>query len=251
MKEQNKPQGDRFNQTKSKWSYVRFSALKPLTDVLEFGATKYKPFNYTKGLSQVEICESLLRHIIAYMEGANNDNESQLNILGHIQANAYFLEYNRLHHPELDDRFIEDVHKNKGCNNDITGGVINALQESLIGEERNNDVSINCEEEEPKDTYLDIQCDKYSLNNNFNKLLGVILNRHVSSDVKQLEIARLIKRRDNELNELSKRINKDNSKPKELSADEIIAMAKNNKERQKVNYAKNHKGIDLSPYERE
>ena len=96
--------GDRFNEGKPKWSLVPQSALIPMVRVLEFGANKYEPFNWTKGLSITEICESLKRHLDAFMEGEDNDPESGLSHIGHIQCNALFLSWMMENRKDLDDR---------------------------------------------------------------------------------------------------------------------------------------------------
>lgn len=97
--------GKRYNQGKPKWSLVPQSALLPMVEVLEFGAGKYTPFNWQKGLSVSEICESLKRHLDAFMEGEDTDPESSLAHIGHIQCNALFLSWMIKNKPELDDRF--------------------------------------------------------------------------------------------------------------------------------------------------
>ena len=97
-------QGDRYNNGKPKWSLVPQSALLPMIEVLEFGATKYEPFNWMKGLSVKEICESLKRHLDSFMEGEDNDKESELSHIGHIQCNALFLAWMMENRPDLDNR---------------------------------------------------------------------------------------------------------------------------------------------------
>lgn len=99
----------RFNSDKPKWSLVPQSALIPMVRVLEYGTTKYEAFNWTKGLSITEICESMKRHLDAFMEGENTDKESSLSHIGHIQCNALFLSWMMENRPDLDDRIhIED-----------------------------------------------------------------------------------------------------------------------------------------------
>lgn len=96
--------GQRNNEGKLKWSLVPQSALAPMVRVLEFGAIKYAPNNWKKGLSITEICESLKRHLDSFMEGEENCPESGLSHIGHIQCNALFLSWMKEHKPELDDR---------------------------------------------------------------------------------------------------------------------------------------------------
>lgn len=100
-------QGDRSNTGKLKWSLVPFRALEPMVDVLMFGAKKYAPNNWKKGLPYTEICESLLRHTYSFLNGQNRDKESRLLEVGHILCNALFLSYMALFRPDMDDRCTE------------------------------------------------------------------------------------------------------------------------------------------------
>lgn len=100
--------GMRFNKGKPRWGLVPQSALLPMVEVLEFGANKYDAWNWTKGLSVVEICESMKRHLDAFMEGEDNDKESGISHVGHIQCNALFLSWMLKNKPEFDDRWKEN-----------------------------------------------------------------------------------------------------------------------------------------------
>jgi len=75
-----------------------------MVKVLMFGATKYSAWNWTKGLKYTEICESLLRHTHAFLEGEDDDPESKLEHVGHILCNAMFLSYMFLFKKDMDDR---------------------------------------------------------------------------------------------------------------------------------------------------
>ena len=98
-------QGERFNDGKLKWSLVDFNAFAPMVRVLEFGAEKYASHNWKKGLPTTEVCESMLRHTYAYLEGEDIDKESGLSHIGHIQCNAMFL--SRMAYGEHDDRYVD------------------------------------------------------------------------------------------------------------------------------------------------
>ena len=98
---------DRFNKGKRNWGLVDFKSLEPMVEVLEFGAKKYSDHNWRKGLPHVGVAESLMRHLFAWLEGEDNDPESGLSHIGHIQCNAMFLSNYITNHPELDDRFKE------------------------------------------------------------------------------------------------------------------------------------------------
>lgn len=105
-RERDKSLGDRFNKGKPKWSLVPQSGLLPMVSVLEYGAIKYAPNNWKKGLSITEVCESLKRHLDAFMEGESVDPESGLSHIGHMQCNTLFLGWLMQNRPELDDRYI-------------------------------------------------------------------------------------------------------------------------------------------------
>lgn len=97
--------GLRSNNKKLKWSLVDYKALEPMVEVLEFGAKKYAPNNWKKGLPVTEICESLLRHTYDFLNGEDKDEESQISNVGHILCNAMFLSYMLQNKPELNDRY--------------------------------------------------------------------------------------------------------------------------------------------------
>ncbi len=97
--------GMRFNEGKARWGLVPQSALLPMVQVLEFGAKKYAAHNWMKGLSITQICESMKRHLDSFMEHENNDPESGISHIGHIQCNAMFLSWMMENRPDLDDRF--------------------------------------------------------------------------------------------------------------------------------------------------
>ena len=100
-----KEKGERQNEGKLRWSLVPHSALEPMVEVLEFGAKKYDDNNWQKGLPIREICESLQRHLYAFMEGEDNDPESGLSHIGHMQCNLMSLAWMKENKPEFDDRY--------------------------------------------------------------------------------------------------------------------------------------------------
>lgn len=100
--------GDRFNNGKLKWSLVSWKALEPMVEVLMFGAKKYSSWNWTGGLKYTEICESLQRHLNAFIQGEDDDQESKLSHVGHILCNAMFLSYMYLFKKDFDDRYIDE-----------------------------------------------------------------------------------------------------------------------------------------------
>ena len=96
--------GKRFNKGKFRWNLVDFPSLVPMVQVLMFGATKYSPHNWKKGLPITETIDSLYRHLNALNDGEDNDSESGLPHIGHILCNAMFLSFMLKNRPDLDDR---------------------------------------------------------------------------------------------------------------------------------------------------
>jgi hypothetical protein len=83
----------RYNDGKLKWSLVDYKSLEPMIRVLEYGAEKYSPDNWKRGLDKKEILESMMRHLASVLDGEENCPESGLSHIGHIQCNAMFYNY--------------------------------------------------------------------------------------------------------------------------------------------------------------
>jgi len=106
MQESEKPkeQALRYNAGKPQWSMVDFKSFEGMVRVLEFGAKKYAKDNWKKGLPVTQQCESLLRHMFAFMGGEDVDPETGISHIAHIQCNTMFLAYVMREKPEFDDR---------------------------------------------------------------------------------------------------------------------------------------------------
>ena len=96
----------RYNKGKLKWSLVDWKSLEPMVRVLEMGAEKYAPYNWTKGMPVTEVSESLLRHMFAYLDGEDTDPESGIEHLGNVMCNVMFLIHIMREKPEFDNRTI-------------------------------------------------------------------------------------------------------------------------------------------------
>lgn len=71
--------------------------LKAYCRVAEFGANKYAPWNWARGLPQTQIAASLTRHLSAYLRGEENDQDSGLSHIDHVVWNAVALAHHREH----------------------------------------------------------------------------------------------------------------------------------------------------------
>ena len=86
---------DRKNDGKLRWALFDFKSAEETVKVLEFGANKYAPSNWKKGLNRDEILESTFRHLQALFDGQEIDPESGLPHTGHINCNMMFYRYFR------------------------------------------------------------------------------------------------------------------------------------------------------------
>ncbi len=98
------PRAKRFDSGKPRLDLVPVSTIQGLAEVLTFGAEKYGDNNWRNGMKFSRAYASLMRHLLAYWSGQDNDLESGLPHLHHVLCNVAFLvEYTKTH-PELDDR---------------------------------------------------------------------------------------------------------------------------------------------------
>lgn len=105
-------QGLRYNNCKPKWSLIDFDTLEGALKVFEFGKEKYGIDNWKKGLLTTEICESLMRHLVSYLNSDDLDKETNLPHVDHILCNAIMLAYTQHFNNKFDDRRLD---KNKKC----------------------------------------------------------------------------------------------------------------------------------------
>lgn len=75
-------------------------------EVLAFGARKYKPHNWRLGLSWLETYGSLQRHLLAWLDGEDNDRESGYHHLAHAVCQMLFLAEFVFRGTGEDDRFV-------------------------------------------------------------------------------------------------------------------------------------------------
>jgi hypothetical protein len=80
-------------------------ALVELSKVLTFGAQKYAPDNWRKGIKKSRLLAALLRHVFAYMGGQNTDEETGLSHIAHAMCCCMFLLWTAKFLPQMDDRF--------------------------------------------------------------------------------------------------------------------------------------------------
>lgn len=90
---------------KTRWGLLGFEALEEIAKVMTFGANKYASYNWAKGMSYERVFSALLRHLIAWYNGENIDQETGINHLAHAGCCLMFLlSYQIWKYDEFDDR---------------------------------------------------------------------------------------------------------------------------------------------------
>jgi len=94
----------RYNEGKNRLGLIPPFPLEEIGKVFTYGANKYEPNNYLKGMSWSKCLDSLERHLNAYKQGVDYDEESLCLHMAHIAVNSMFILQYYKTHPELDDR---------------------------------------------------------------------------------------------------------------------------------------------------
>jgi len=76
------PRADRYNEGKPQLSFILDAplAMEGLARRFELGAKKYARDNWKKGLPDVEIIDSLMRHLLAYHNGEVSDPDGGFHV---------------------------------------------------------------------------------------------------------------------------------------------------------------------------
>lgn len=97
-------QGIKFDSNKPRMDLLDPYALEELAKVLSFGAVKYEPNNWRKGIAITRLTSSLLRHVFAFMRGESTDPETGLSHIAHAMCNCMFILWTVRNRPAFDDR---------------------------------------------------------------------------------------------------------------------------------------------------
>lgn len=95
--------GQKFDTDKLRMDLIPSIVIKTLSNILTYGAKKYDPNNWKKGIEHSRLFAACLRHLYAYKSGESIDPESGLSHLGHALCNISFLIWMAENKPELND----------------------------------------------------------------------------------------------------------------------------------------------------
>jgi hypothetical protein len=97
-------QGTKHDQGKPRLELIPSIALFESGKVLAFGANKYSPWNWSKGIVFSRLIGACYRHLAAYNSGEDVDPESGLSHIAHSLCCLYFLVWMAENRPDMDDR---------------------------------------------------------------------------------------------------------------------------------------------------
>ena len=100
--------GQKFDQDKPRMDLLDPYAMEELAKVLTFGAKKYAPDNWRKGITYARLVAAALRHIFAFMLGQDKDPETELPHPAHAMCCMMFLVWMMKERPNLDDRYKKE-----------------------------------------------------------------------------------------------------------------------------------------------
>jgi len=91
---------------KNRMDLIPWPAVWAMANVRQFGAEKYRPWDWDKGIEYSRLAAAALRHITAWLSGEDLDPESGQSHIAHALTGLAFLEtYIMQCRKELDDRY--------------------------------------------------------------------------------------------------------------------------------------------------
>ena len=75
---------------KPNWNLIPMTALAEVVKVLDYGSQKYNDHQWTQGNAE-RYLRSMFRHLVAYIGGEVEDEESGLHHIAHAATNALFI----------------------------------------------------------------------------------------------------------------------------------------------------------------
>jgi hypothetical protein len=97
-------EGKKFDNGKPMLALLPVRAVEDVGRVLTFGASKYDPWNWSKGMAWSRLISASLRHLFAFMRGEDRDPETGISHLAHAACCLLFLLEYTYSRREFDDR---------------------------------------------------------------------------------------------------------------------------------------------------
>lgn len=127
--------GLRHDEGKPEFHLIPSEALSELGRVYSFGAKKYAPYNWERGMAWSRCFNSLLRHLYAYWDGETDDPETGLNHMAHVAWNAIALLVYSLRGIGIDDRKASFLSAQQNKEASESTCEVERLKKSILGNE--------------------------------------------------------------------------------------------------------------------
>lgn len=98
--------GNKFDGEKLPLDLLPPEFLRQTAAVLAHGAKKYGRWNWREGIRYSRVVAAVLRHLVAWLDREDIDEESGLPHLAHAACGIAFLVQLSKERPELDDRWL-------------------------------------------------------------------------------------------------------------------------------------------------
>jgi hypothetical protein len=98
-------EGLKFDKGKPPISLLDRHALEQIASVMDFGAHKYGRHNWRGGIKYSRLLDAALRHLMAFNDGEDLDNETKLSHIAHAGCCIMFLLWMEKERKDLDDRY--------------------------------------------------------------------------------------------------------------------------------------------------
>ncbi len=95
----------KHDRDKVKWGLMPFEALEEVAKVMTYGAAKYSTNNWRGGMGYLRLVSAALRHIVAWVGGQDEDEETGVSPLAHACCCLLFLITYEKTKTGRDDRF--------------------------------------------------------------------------------------------------------------------------------------------------
>jgi len=100
--------GLKYDEAKPRTDLISSVAMEEIGKVLAYGAVKYGPNNWRKGIAWGRLIGAVLRHVFAWMRGEDLDPESGLPHLSHALTTLMMLVEFQQTRRDLDDRWPKE-----------------------------------------------------------------------------------------------------------------------------------------------
>lgn len=85
------PEGYKDDKEKLPYDLIAPEILEELAKVMQYGAIKYEPYNWAKGMKWSRVFAALMRHMWAWWGGEDKDPETGFSHLSHAACCIQFL----------------------------------------------------------------------------------------------------------------------------------------------------------------